>query len=70
MKLPFALILSGLAVLCIQGCGEPAVKPEDSMESTFKDAKKENPNAVAPTGKSTTVKADESKMPVAENNAP
>jgi len=70
VKLPFALILSGLAALCIQGCGEPAVKPEDSMESTFKDAKKENPNAVAPAGKSTTVKADASKMPVAENNTP
>jgi hypothetical protein len=63
-------VLVGVVSLCILGCGEGSVKPEDSMESTFKNAKKENPNAVAPEGKSSTVKADETKMPAADNNAP
>lgn len=70
MKKPFLVFLSAITVLCIHGCGEPAVKPEDSMESTFKNAKKENPNAAPPPSKSAGVKADESKMPTAENNAP
>lgn len=56
--------------MSILGCGEAKVKADESMESTFTEAKKENPNAVAPDGKSGKIKADESKMPVADNNAP
>lgn len=53
----------------MHGCGEAAPKPEESMESTFTKAKKDNPNAVPPEGKVGKVKADDSKMPAAENNA-
>ena len=55
------------ASLSLHGCGEAAPKAEDSMESTFKQAKTDNPNAVAPAGKSTTIKAGDANTPAANN---
>ena len=63
------VVCLGIGSLCMHGCGEAAPKPEESMESTFTKAKKDNPNAVPPEGKVGKVKADDSKMPAAENNA-
>ena len=43
------------------------MKPADSMESTMKQAQKDNPGAKPPAGKSGKIKADDSKMPAANN---
>jgi hypothetical protein len=61
------LILIGLLSLGLIGCGEGGVKPEESMDSTFAKAKKDNPGAKAPPGKSGKIKADEANMPKADN---
>lgn len=64
------VVCLGLSSVCLNGCGEAAPKAEESMESTFTKAKNDNPNAVPPPSKSGKVKADDSKMPTAANNAP
>jgi len=54
---------------CLVGCGSDGVKPDESMESTFKQAKKDNPNAKPPDPKSSKVGGPMPKVS-AENNGP
>jgi hypothetical protein len=62
------VVLLGFASLCLHGCGEGAPKADESMESTFKQAKKDNPNAVPPAGKSSAIKPGDKQPPAATNN--
>lgn len=63
------VVMLGFASLCLHGCGEQAVKGDESMESTFAKAKQDNPNATPPPPKSNTIKPEDGKKPTAGDEA-